>query len=108
MMVRFFFILLLVVQPAYVAGAEESECNPYQDIKFEQQFAVAEQLRQLAATAGAEWLETEGLLVRSRQEAESGNKSVALELVQKACRQAELSLQQAKYESEAWKSRVVE
>jgi hypothetical protein len=119
MIIRFLLAFLFVIQSALVAGAEESECGPSRlkgsDISFEQnkrhfeqQITVAEQLRQAAANAGAEWLETEGLLVRSRKEASGGNWSTALELVQKACRQAELALQQSKYESEAWKSRVIE
>jgi hypothetical protein len=107
MMIRFFLTLLLVIQSAHLAGAEELKCDPSQDINFEQQFAVAEQLRKQAAAEGAEWLATEGLLIRSREEAGSGNWSPALELVQRACLQAETALQQAQHESEAWKSRVI-
>ena len=117
--VGFFFGLLLVVQPALALSAEKSECRPpreqYYDSSpetnkgyFEQQFTAAEQLRQAAATAGAEWLETEGLLLRSREKAGSGDWSAALQLVQKACLQAELALQQAEYELQAWKRRVVD
>lgn len=114
----FFFILLLVIQSALAVSAEESECHPskeqYSDSSpetnrkyFEQQFTVAEHLRQAAAAAGAEWLKTEGLLVRSQEAAGNGEWSAAFQLVQKACLQAELALQQAEYESEAWKRRVV-
>ena len=60
------------------------------------------------ASADAEWLETEGLLLRARIEADSDSWGTALQLVQKACRQAELALQQAEYESKAWKNRVVD
>ena len=119
MIIRFFFTLLMVMLFAPVAGADESECGPLQlqgsDISsgqyerhLEQQISAAEKLRQLAASVGAEWLETEGLLFRSREEADRGNWRTALELVQKACLQAELALQQAEYESIAWKSRVIE
>ena len=114
----FFFGLLLVIQPALAVSAEESECHPprgqFSDISpetnskyFEQQFTVAEHFRQAAAAAGAEWLETEGLLVSSQEKAANGDWSTAFQLVQKACLQAELALQQAEYESEAWKRRVV-
>ena len=116
--VGFIFSLLLVIQSALAISAEEPECRPprgqYSDNSdetnkeyFEQQFSVAEQLRQAAAAAGAEWLETEGLLIRSQEEADNADWSTALQLVQKACLQAELALQQAEYESEAWKGRVV-
>ena len=116
--VSFFFGLLLVIQPALAVSAEEPECRqprgkysasgPQANREyFEQQYTVAEHLRQAAAAAGAEWLETEGLLIRSQQEAGNGDWSTALQLVQKACLQAGLALQQAEYESEAWKNRVV-
>ena len=116
--VRLLFGLLLVIQPALCVSAEESECRPPREQfsdrspgtnreHFKQQFTVAEHLRQMAAAAGAEWLETEGLLASSQEEAGNGEWSTALQLVQKACLQAELALQQAKYESVAWKKRVV-
>ena len=116
--VSLFFGLLLVIQPALAVSAKESECRQprgkYSDSSpeanreyFEQQYTVAEHLRQAAAAAGAEWLETEGLLIRSQQEVGNGDWSTALQLVQKACLQAGLALQQAEYESEAWKCRVV-
>ena len=118
MIIRFFFILLFVVQPFVAASAEESKCfsPPEQDLAgspenkrlhFEQRFSAAENLRQAAASAGAEWLKTESLLARAREEAASGNWNPALQLTAKACQQAELALQQAQYESEAWKSRVI-
>lgn len=118
MMTKFFFVLLFVVQPVVVVCAEESKCfsPPEEDpangpgnqkLHFEQQFSVAENLRQAAAGAGAEWLKTESLLIRAREEAASGNWNPALQLTAKACQQAELALQQAQYESEAWKIRVI-
>ena len=116
--VIFCFGLLLVTLPTLAVSAEESECHsPWGQFSdsggetsgkyFQQQFAVAEHLRQAAASKSAEWLETEGLLVRSQEEAGNGEWSAAFQLVQKACLQAELALQQAEYESEAWKHRVV-
>ena len=118
MIARSFFILMFVLQPVVAVSAEESKCfSPQEQIPadspgnqklhFEQQFNVAENLRQAAASAGAEWLKTESLLVRAREEAASGNWNQALQITAKACQQAELALQQAQYESEAWKSRVI-
>lgn len=119
MLVRLIFILLFALLPVLTVATQEPECHSSpgydpdsspdtQRSNFEQQFVVAERLRQLTARAGAEWLETEGLLVRSREQAGSNHWGEALQLVQKACRQAELALQQAEYESEAWKRRVID
>ena len=116
--VRIFFGLIFVILPALAVSAEESKCDlpkgQFSDSNsginreyFEQRISVAEHLRQTAASKGAEWLETENLLIRSREEAGDGNWNVAFQLLQKACVQAELALQQAEYESKAWKSRVV-
>jgi len=118
MIARLFFTLLFVWQPVVAVSAEESKCfsPPEQDLAnnpgnqklyFEQRFSAAESLRQAAASAGAEWLKTESLLIRASEEAASGNWNLALQLTAKACQQAELALQQAQYESEAWKSRVI-
>jgi hypothetical protein len=113
MAARFVLGSLFAIQSTLVVSAEESECQllPVGDPEgsnFEQQFTTAEQLRQTAASAGAEWLKTEELLLQSRAEAKNENWSPALQLAQKACQQAELALQQAEYESEAWKHRVVD
>ena len=118
MIARLCFILLFVLQPVLAVGAEDSKCRPLQEqdllgshenkkLYFEQQFTAAERLRQAAAGVGAEWLKTESLLIRAQEEAASGNWNPALQLTAKACQQAELALQQAHYESQAWKSRVI-
>ena len=118
MIARFFFTLLFVLQPVVADSAEELKCpspreqdpasNPENKrLYFEQRFAAAERLRQSAASAGAEWLKTESLLTQAQEEATSGNWNPALQLTAKACQQAELALQQAQYESEAWKARVI-
>ena len=119
MIARFFSILLFVLQPFPAVGAEDSKCRSLQEqnllgshenkkLYFEQQFPAAERLRQAAAGAGAEWLKTESLLIQAQEEAGIGDWSLALQLTAKACQQAELALQQAHHESEAWKSRVIQ
>jgi hypothetical protein len=75
--------------------------------EFERRYAEAEQLRLDAAAAGAEWLQTEDLLVASREAAEEGDTSAALALVEEAKFQAEAAMRQAQYESGAWRDRVV-
>ena len=118
MIARLFFILLFTLQPVLAVSAEESKCPSSQEqipasspenkrLYFEQRFATAERLRQSAASAGAEWLKTESLLIQAQEAAASGNWNPALQLTAKACQQAELALQQAQYESEAWKARVI-
>ena len=74
---------------------------------FERQLAEAEQLRLEAAAAGAEWLQTEGLLDEARDEAARGDMDSALALVDKARFQAEAALRQAEHESTAWRDRVI-
>ena len=116
---RFIFTLLLVLQAGYAAAAAQTECDAVQENgsdnnheqnqqQFETQHLRAENLRRRASEAGAEWLETEALLSAAREKATSGNWNPALQLVHKACRQSELALQQAEYESQAWKRRVVD
>ena len=119
MIIRFIFILLFMLQPVLSVSAEVAKCVSLENqdlagsqennrVNFEQQFTVAEGLRQSAARTGAEWLETEDLLTGARKEAARGNWKPAARLIEEACNQAELALQQAEYESGAWKSRVVD
>jgi len=120
--VKFIFSVLLVVQSALAVAAAESQCSSSRartggkvsdsgpaasKAYFEQLVTTAERLRRSAAAADAEWLKTEGLIRRSREEAAGGNWSTAIGLAQKACFQASLALQQAARESAAWQSRVV-
>ena len=77
------------------------------ETEFERRLAAAERQRAEAAAAGAEWLQTGKLLEQARQEAEQDNVDAALELVDKAKFQAEMALQQALREEEAWVRRVV-
>ena len=92
-------IVLLVLAAALAAAG----CTT----AFERQLAEAEQLRLDAAAAGAEWLQTEGLLDEARDEAARGDMDAALALVDKARFQAETALRQAEHESTAWQDRVI-
>jgi len=74
---------------------------------FKQLYDEAECLRRAAAAAGAEWLETETLLLRSLEEADEQRWDSALALAEKARFQAGQALRQAEHEVEAWKHRVV-
>lgn len=74
---------------------------------FEKRFDEADRLRQQAAARGYEWVGTADLLEQARATASEGDTDTALELVEQARFQAEAALQQADYESEAWRRRVV-
>lgn len=109
-------------QPVQADETRESVCSPsggpatikkakgrgqIPEELFKQSYDGAECLRQAAAAKGAEWLETESLLLRSIEEADGGRWENALTLVQKAHFQAEQALSQAEHETEAWKRRVL-
>lgn len=74
---------------------------------LERQYAGAENLRQEAAAAGFEWLETETLLNEALEQEASGNTDEALALVGRARVQAEMAVRQAEHEAQAWRTRVV-
>ena len=75
--------------------------------QYKRLYNEGECLRRAAAAMGAEWLDTEKLLLRSIEEASSGRWENALALAEKGRFQAEQALHQAKYEAEAWKGRVL-
>lgn len=108
--------LLLVAQPVMADTIAAADCGTANEKTSESgsakenyklSYARAECFRLAAASAGAEWLKTEDLLLSSAAEAAKGNWDGARELVQKARFQAEAALLQAGYESQAWRDRVV-
>ena len=119
--VLFVTTLLITFQPVLADIVEETGCvhgeeNPDVVSKTnkdaEKDFYVrvyteAQCLRLAAARAGAEWLKTESLLVRSQEESENENWDTAIQLAQKARFQAETALRQAAYEASVWKHRVL-
>ena len=115
--------LLVSTPPAWADEAEGTVCSPpgepaqtkemkgralTQQEQFKKSYDKAECLRRAAAVKGAEWLETENLLLLSLEETEEGRWKSALALVEKARFQAEQALRQAEHEAEAWKQRVLE
>jgi hypothetical protein len=109
-----------VIQPVWAGSIEEAQClaqnkypseketqPPAQEESFRHAFEVADCVRKAASSQGAEWLETEKLLHRSLELANTGDWEKALQLVQIAHFQAITALQQAEHEAEAWKNRVV-
>ena len=112
--------LLVNPLPARAVETGEPNCSPSArqtqqtqgraqtpEEQYKRLYDEAECLRRAAAAKGAEWLETEKLLLRSIEEAGSGRLENALLLVQEARLQAEQALHQAEHEAEAWKGRVL-
>jgi len=75
---------------------------------FTQAYNQAECLRKAAARQRNEWLETETLLLKARQQEENGQHEAAMRWVNKARNQSILALKQAENEAIAWKHRVLE
>lgn len=75
--------------------------------ELDARLAEAEDLRQKAADAGYEWLETAALLEQARDEVDNGSVDSAMALIEKARLQAEAALRQAEHEAEAWRTRVL-
>jgi hypothetical protein len=74
---------------------------------FEQRIIEAEHLRAKAAAAGSEWLDTEALLNRAKDEAANENMEAACSLLELAVFQASAAIRQAEHEKDAWRKRVV-
>lgn len=74
---------------------------------FQAQWDQAEALRQEAAAAGFEWLNTADLLHEAMARFESGETEAAWRLLQQGEAQAERAREQAASEADAWQRRVV-
>jgi len=74
---------------------------------FEKRVAEAERMRVMAAEAGGEWIQTEGLIEQAKKEADLGDMERANSLLELAQFQAETAIKQAQHEANAWSSRVV-
>jgi hypothetical protein len=90
-------LLLVLALPALAACATE----------YDRKAQEAEQLRIVAADAGAEWLQTEALLQQARQAKSDGDEASALEYIEKARFQAEAAIEQAEREADTWQHRVI-
>lgn len=115
--------LFLTVSLASADSVDETGCvspdSPFRDgvtdkspamqkDKFLHLYKEAECLRKLTEAKGAEWLETEGLLLASQEQADENHWNAANLLLEEALFQSMAALRQAKYEAEAWKHRVVD
>jgi hypothetical protein len=87
--------------------AAEPPAAPLDPGVVSERIQQAEAARRQAAGQGAEWLETGNLIESARREADQGNWEQAAALAERALRQGELAVAQARRESEAWQARVV-
>jgi hypothetical protein len=107
-------LLALALTGLAAAVAEAESPDPAADPDAESEISdvaalieKAEAARLRAVALRAEWLETEDLIGQARQQASSGHMQTAVGLADLARRQAELAVEQALREAEAWRDRVV-
>ncbi len=96
---------LLLLGVATKSDASESAAE--KEI-YEAAYQAAEETRQQAAAAGFEWRDTAKVLAQSKKRAQAGDFRAAMELVNRAQREAELGVKQAQIEAENWKQRVIQ
>jgi hypothetical protein len=106
------FMVLAIAMLIILPGCSTAEDTSASDASrcaanFAAEFAAAEQLRVAAANAGAEWIETAGLLNSAKHDAEAGSMDTACALLDQAVFQARTALAQAQREADTWRNRVV-
>ena len=74
---------------------------------FDAAYAAGSAARKAAAKAGFEWRDTRKLLRQARKLAKMGEYEKAIELANRARRQGELALLQAKEQETAWREMVL-
>jgi hypothetical protein len=102
------FFAMVYGAPRLLSGTENTAEQPADAETVAHEIMLAEAARQLAADAGAEWLETGALIEQARQEAEKENWPQAMVMANRARRQGELAVEQAERESAAWRERVIQ
>lgn len=95
-------LVLLLLTVHSISLPDES---PRQD--FDQAWAEAERFLQRSAEAGHEWLDAAELLEQARLLAAEGRDKEAWEALKNGRLQAEMAVQQANREAEAWQKRVI-
>jgi hypothetical protein len=80
--------------------------NSTTSTEFEKAFSAANKLRLEAAALEYEWRDTKMYLDQAKEEFTAGNTEAAMQLVDKAHKQSELAIAQAKTEATAWKNSV--
>ena len=99
---------LLVAAVAALAASAWSPGAPADDAAtYDAAFEAAAAAREAAAEAGFEWRDTKKLLRQSLKLAKKGEYRKAIRLANRARRQGELALQQAREQETAWREMVL-
>jgi hypothetical protein len=100
-------VIAMVSVETLAAGRSKLSALARCTASFDSRIVEAERLRAEAAAAGSEWLDTEELLNRAKDEAANENMEAACSLLELGEFQAKMAIQQAEHEAEAWSKRVV-
>ncbi|MGU9957307.1 MAG: hypothetical protein ACNYPI_06660 [Arenicellales bacterium WSBS_2016_MAG_OTU3] len=92
------FIAVLIASGSGVAGAGE----------FDDAYAAVDAKRKQAASLGFEWRDTGKIMKQAKKAMGKGEMEKAKKLLAKAEFQSKRAIEQAEYEQEAWKSRVIQ
>ena len=104
-MKQIYLISLLVLASACSTPGAKSLSAP--SSSYAEAHAAAVAAIELAQAHGHAWSSSEVLLAEGAAAAAEGDNDLAIQLADKARVQAELSIQQAKFEESAWTARVL-
>ena len=104
-MKQIYLISLLVLAGACSNPGAKSSAAP--SASYAEAHAAALAAIELSASSGHAWSSSEVLLAEGAAAAAEGDNDLAIQLTDKARVQAELSIQQAKFEKSAWKERIL-
>ena len=97
-----------VVAAAFMAGAPCATASEADDAEaFKAAYEAGKAARKAAAAVGFEWRDTKKMLRQANKLAEKGEYRKAIELANKARRQGEHGVAQAREQETAWKEAVL-
>ena len=96
-----------VAAVALAAGAWPSLASADDAEAFKAAYEAAEAARKAAAKLGFEWRDTRKMLRQARDLAKKGEYAKAVELANRARRQGELAVMQAREQEAAWRAAVL-
>ena len=99
------FLAAGAVAVTLAAGAPHAQASD--EATYKTAFEAALTARRAAAEAGFEWRDTRKLLRQARSLAKKGEYAKAVELVNRARRQGELAVMQAREQEAAWRAAVL-
>ena len=96
-----------VAAVALAAGAWPSLASADDAEAFKAAYEAAEAARKAAAKVGFEWRDTRRMILLAKKLAEEGKYARAIRLANRAKRQGELGVMQAREQETAWRAAVV-